>query len=503
MVTVNGNPICYFKNTINEPLQSCKVYFAATQEGSGDPSPSNVRAITGVSSVQVSAMEDLHVLIPDGTTWTANGLVVDHLGNGLYHMYGNVPSSGTIAKIKLKEPFTIRAASETDSGRGRLWLNNSIARGNFYLYSGSDGSTSIDSWSMSPANRQAWNYSAMANKTMTHFGLYGSTGTCDYYVQPMFFAQKRYTTTFPSTMYKGQIDLINGELTVTHSFVEYDGSEDENWSVQTWSGVQNFYIKIEDAKGKQGATLLCNRLPLSTSNDAQVGKVGISSGKYLNCAVGSLINISDLSNFKTWLSENPLQIVYELATPLTYQLTPIQINSYKGLNYVWSGNNSDIYDRNIEIEYNLHESADIMQCKKRIYSYCQSRMIGGLPVLIDNASYGSGNNAYNSYTSVNDYFITGWFDTGDSSSKSYTYPYMRIVNNTPCNIRLFNDKTATSYDYWGAGTVHEDYLENHTTRTITSGGRYIACSVYKPTAADFYIYDNTNQRYICKGKNVT
>ena len=39
---------------------------------------------------------------------------------------------------------------------------------------------------------------------------------------------------------------------------------------------------------------------------------------------------------KTWLASNPLQVVYPLATPLTYQLSAQEIKSLLGINDVWS-----------------------------------------------------------------------------------------------------------------------------------------------------------------------
>jgi hypothetical protein len=52
--TVSGSSVSFHSN-FALPLKACKVSFEATQSGSGDPSPSNPRAISGVSSLNLSA----------------------------------------------------------------------------------------------------------------------------------------------------------------------------------------------------------------------------------------------------------------------------------------------------------------------------------------------------------------------------------------------------------------------------------------------------------------
>lgn len=118
--------------------------------------------------------------------------------------------------------------------------------------------------------------------------------------------------------------------------------------------------------------------------------------------------------------------------------------------------------------------------------------IGGLPVLIDNARYAFKNGTFDDYTSDDDYFLTGWYDTGSTESKGYVLEKV----DTPINLtaRWFDDKSGKSIDYWSAKSASQN--------TFSSKGQYIIASVYKPIAELFYLYDSTNQRYVFKGKNV-
>lgn len=123
-------------------------------------------------------------------------------------------------------------------------------------------------------------------------------------------------------------------------------------------------------------------------------------------------------------------------------------------------------------------------------------LIGGLYVYADNSRYYEyvNDTVDENIITDSDYFLTGFYDTESEEPKSYTIPV--LVHDAHVCVRLFNNKTAASIDFFNISTAYD-------TRTYTGSGRYIMATVYKPYAANFYIYDNTNQRYIVKGSNVT
>lgn len=137
---------------------------------------------------------------------------------------------------------------------------------------------------------------------------------------------------------------------------------------------------------------------------------------------------------------------------------------------------------------------DVMELRRALLQP-HIKTISGLPVLVDNARY---TNAYtgkwNSYVVDSNYFLTGWYDTGTTTTKSYTlgavgrnvtYPYAR----------WFNDKTGELVDFWAPNLASN--------RTVNSPGRFIIATVYKATAAEYFIKNNTSGTYVFKGKNVT
>ena len=49
-----GTPSCSFKSSAKVPIDSLKIHFSPQQAGSGDPSPSNVREISGWTGLNIS-----------------------------------------------------------------------------------------------------------------------------------------------------------------------------------------------------------------------------------------------------------------------------------------------------------------------------------------------------------------------------------------------------------------------------------------------------------------
>lgn len=118
----------------------------------------------------------------------------------------------------------------------------------------------------------------------------------------------------------------------------------------------------------------------------------------------------------------------------------------------------------------------------------------GFPVFRDGCYFTSSNAKANAAIIENDdCYLAGPFDTQSESSKSYTIGGIENgAGGLSMYVRYFNDLESVSVDNWVIKP-----------RTFTSPGRYIIFSIYKPVEDDMYLYDNTNSRYIFKGKNVT
>lgn len=160
-----------------------------------------------------------------------------------------------------------------------------------------------------------------------------------------------YSVTIPSeagVVYGGTLDVINGTLTITHKLLTFDGSE-------TWGIIDNpdnirYYTITNIGDGHvirsdiYSHTVYNQNLRTSqASTDVQYG-----ARLYTTTTSGILrliVCLPDMPDTKagfqamlaSWATAGtPLQVCYELAEPVTYQLTPTQIMTQAGRNNVWT-----------------------------------------------------------------------------------------------------------------------------------------------------------------------
>lgn len=135
------------------------------------------------------------------------------------------------------------------------------------------------------------------------------------------------------TVYGGSLDVTTGLLTVDRALTTYDGSE--SW--QTYTGGNGY--RLTEAQMKSGYDVggLSDWLPTITS----VSNFGIRFGSnnntiYVTQIADNIAGVTDIDEWQSYLSNNPLNVVYPLATPQTYQLTPTQITLLLGNNTIYA-----------------------------------------------------------------------------------------------------------------------------------------------------------------------
>lgn len=153
------------------------------------------------------------------------------------------------------------------------------------------------------------------------------------------------TTSLGRTVYGGTLDVVSGVLTVTHGYLNCNGSE--NWQADS----SRYTIGVSGSY-REGYT----RIPVTSNEGAfgtgsSVGTIFLSNTQLYYYPPTSVTSLAD---FKTWLASNNLQVVYPLATPQTYQLPPTEIQTLLGENNVWadSGDVSVVYVRDLNIAIN-------------------------------------------------------------------------------------------------------------------------------------------------------
>ena len=149
------------------------------------------------------------------------------------------------------------------------------------------------------------------------------------------------TINFGSTVYGGTLDVTSGVLTVEKVKLAFDGSEDENWT--RWSASASnfnfFYISEPDIapNSETSLTYISNELRnvYITSSNNNVGFYFTPSNNRmrLRYAVDNTLTTADL---RQWLSNNPLEVVCDLAQPLVIQLDPVTMTTLLGTNNIWA-----------------------------------------------------------------------------------------------------------------------------------------------------------------------
>lgn len=139
---------------------------------------------------------------------------------------------------------------------------------------------------------------------------------------------------------------------------------------------------------------------------------------------------------------------------------------------------------------------DLMEIRHRILSGFEPT-IGGLPILIDNAYLPRYNGPLTDYVENPNYFITGWFDTGNTSIKQYRWFRKGGIDVPYVSIRFFDSIAGTSKAAWASGMSDEEDM------VVEQGinGRFIAASILKEDADKFFMHIKGTKRYVFRGKN--
>lgn len=314
------------------------------QSGSGDPSPDNIRPITGWTGVNVTRtgknlfpiqIEPLRAWATDRQDMVA---------------FMNTLKAGTYTLSCVNKILSVRSEPAAAEFLLGVWIRNSALG-----YQGPlECRTTITS------SQEVAGFSATSIKTITiteamvgnfnHFYLYsgdnrgnaessfdiqlelGSSATA--YEAPQVQTLTVDWQTETGTVYGGTIDVATGLLTVDKGIITINGSE------STWNDEGTRFALVmpntyaDSTVGR--ISIICDTFrPVMSGGTAGDCFGYFNSGKKLLLYFYPL-NGENLSQFKSWLSSNNTQVVYPLATPQTYQLTPQQLLTLLGTNNVWA-----------------------------------------------------------------------------------------------------------------------------------------------------------------------
>lgn len=330
-ISETGNPVtCY--PVAGYPLGAV-ANWEPTQEGTGEPSPENIRPISGRDSVSVERCGENLLQIAPFDTDVYKGVTFEYVPDGGVRIQGTASANvdSPVFPIRHLPPGkyygldmgTEIAASIVVQRDGKmLWLN---AKGTFEIIKGDI----VKYWYM------IVNTGYTANKTVYPYIVPGTTAPTAY--SP--YQGDTLDLQLPETVYGGSVDAVSGQGQNAWKLLTLDGDETWNtWGVNannaTVTGFYNYDINDYDA---QSPAVVCSNLP-KAKDDVWGGRnvgVGLAFGgisRYFIYSVPSVIldDISDnahaIASLKSYLAAQaaagtPVQVAYKLATPIPIQAT--------------------------------------------------------------------------------------------------------------------------------------------------------------------------------------
>lgn len=315
--TESGSIASFTDGADNIPVKSLIAQIVAQQAGSGDPSTSNVRAISGFSACNIvkngaNQWDEKWELglynSSDGTPFASNSYIRSKSSN-----YINVIPN---TNYYICSPKTIRIfeydsnyqyIKYTDILNNDLTLSDNCRYIRFCVYDSSYGTT--------------YNHDISINYPSTDTQYHAYNGET-----------KQISFGSAGTVYGGNLNVTTGLLTITHAY--------NDLGTLTWlqdSAYGSYFYTTGFSNKKSGLTnMICNKYanatgygnlqPDLTIRGAESGNVHRLFIRDNSCA--------DITAFNTAIQG--AMLCYEIETPQTVQLTPTEVKTLLGTNNIFA-----------------------------------------------------------------------------------------------------------------------------------------------------------------------
>lgn len=375
-ITKSGSPISFY--TIDQVLiRHLKVYFTPIQEGSGDPSATNIRPISCHNNIICyNAQIYQPVEIQNFSSTTNNGLTT-YLSDNLLEFRGT-STAATVFNFNIK-PMTLTSSINTFF----LRTNKKITEQNKIIIQFRKNGDSV--MVAYPLYSQL-NNDMLASLTLSNnieideIRVIFAMGVSDVKIQPIFVQYKKHDnltlSNLNANIYGGYVDLVTGIVSADTFLLTLNGDEE-------YLTYQSNYHRL---RIKNFDTLFGRPFGDPISNVFKTSGTGSYGINYASTTTFTInLNLTFPSSYteqdaRNYIQQNNVQICYTLKDPIEYQLTPQQLKTLVGQNCIWT--NAD----NIEIEYDLAESSDELYRRRHLIlqSYPHIESINGTGIVTFN-----------------------------------------------------------------------------------------------------------------------
>ena len=306
----SGNPVvCY--PVAGYPL-GVKAKWEPVQEGSGTPSPENIRPIKGRASVKVERCGENLLNIKPFNKDTYKGITYEYVPDGGIHVSGTAPTNvdSPTFPVWLLPPgkyFGLELgsgifASVVVQRNGKdFWLN---AKGAFEILA---GDVTKYWYAIVGAG-------VTVDKTVYPYIVPGTTAPTTY---TPYIGQTN-TLTLPETVYGGEVDAVSGEGIKNWERVVFDGTEN-------WKSRPAKYTSYSLALPRRAQTGLCTHFKKILYDAIRPDTGTGETGCYLEFSLSAIFNVP-FKNVDDW--KNYLAAQYAAGTPvcIVFQYTNDEVN---------------------------------------------------------------------------------------------------------------------------------------------------------------------------------
>lgn len=327
--TASGEIASFTDGGDDLPMKSLKVNIVPKQSGSGDPSPSNVRPISGWDSVNVYRTG---INITD-EEW--------ELGNINANGYPFADSERMRTKnfnpcSPSTQYYVLFPMVGNDAILFYYDINKAFISSTGWIYKGVVTTPSNAHYIKMVLGRTygtTYNNDISINYPSTDTEYHSYQGTS-------------YPISLGQTVYGGTLDVTSGVLTITHkktNLRNLNPNYISEYSINNKRGVaMNYVLDVVSTRAKgwcEYSTVTSETNP----NLPQYMWFGVNSKYIFWVGILDVLNMT-LAEFKTWLSSNDVYIVKE-QTPTEVTLTPTEVKTLLGNNNIWADSGE------VEVEY--------------------------------------------------------------------------------------------------------------------------------------------------------
>lgn len=334
---MSGNPISISGLKSNQLAINPIITLEPIQAGSGDPSPSNIRAISGYDKIEVLSCGK-NLVDPDKCIYA-------DLSNG------NISSGDwLVTDYILVRPNTqyVRSSVIAPSYVGEIA---------FYSINKTFISRNVDDNAFTTPSNCYYlriEFAISGKPSFVSAGLQLELGSQATTFEP-YHKTTDLSEALGQTVYAGTYNPRTGIFTATHGKKRLEGND-------TFSGSNvsyNAQLTLSDMKSGTWATdslAICDSL--EKSNGEVSGKSTITFGAnntkvYLFNMILTDPTIDSSESLNTYLANHPIEFIYPLATPIEIQLTPHEISLLKDYAYISTNGTS------IALDYHNGELASL------------------------------------------------------------------------------------------------------------------------------------------------